>query len=116
MRKLLLPVMMLSCLACQGQGPVASVPLQSTHPSHPLAGFWKDGHCDDDFGLLIAPVSDDLYSVSFCGPGGCFEPGSYRPNTPIVGDPGYRVTGDNEIEVSLVNGGYQRYIRCPERG
>ena len=58
--------------------------------THPFVGFWKDGHCDDDFGLSIAASGPETYSVSFCGPGGCFEPGTYRPNTPIVGDPAYQ--------------------------
>jgi len=82
--------------------------------SHPFAGFWKDGHCIDDFGLAIAPAGDKLYSVSFCGPGGCFEPGTYRPNTALVNDPEYRVLDKDTIEVSGSDG-FARYIRCPAR-
>jgi len=81
--------------------------------THPLAGFWKKSNCDDHFGLAIAPEGK-LYSVSFCGPGGCFAPGTYRPNTTIVGDPHYRVIDDDTIEVGGKDG-FSRYVRCPQR-
>jgi hypothetical protein len=48
---------------------------------HPYAGFWKE-NCSKESGLAIAHAGRGLYSVSFCGPGGCFKPGAYRPNTP----------------------------------
>ena len=82
--------------------------------SHPLAGFWKDGDCSDDFGLAIAPAGKGLYSVSFCGPGGCFVPGTYRPNSRIVGDRSYRVVNNNTIDVEGRDG-FTRSIRCPSR-
>jgi hypothetical protein len=91
----------------------ASLPSPVATSDHPLAGFWKDGHCDDEFGLSIAPAGEGLYSVSFCGPGGCFEPGTYRPNTPIVGDPDYQVIDSNTLGIGTRNGGFQRYSRCP---
>jgi len=78
--------------------------------SHPLAGMWKD-HCEDDFGLAIAPAGAQLYSISFCGPGGCFEPGTYRPNSRIIDDPAYRVVDTNTIDVQADNG-FVRYVRC----
>jgi hypothetical protein len=80
---------------------------------HPLAGFWKSGGCADQFGLAIAPAGG-LYSVSFCGPGGCFAPGTYRPNTSIVNDSNYRVLDNNTIEVAG-RGGFTKYVRCPSR-
>ena len=89
-----------------------SLPSSVATASHPLAGFWKDGHCDDEFGLSIAPAGPNLYSVSFCGPGGCFEPGTYRPNSPIVGDPTYQVIDNNTLGVSTKDGTFQRYSRC----
>jgi len=81
---------------------------------HPLAGFWKEGGCGDKFGLAIAPAGDGLYSVSFCGPGGCFKPGSYRPNTRVVDDSAYKVIDNNTIEVKGSNG-FSKYGRCPSR-
>ena len=90
------------------------LPNPTPSKSHPYAGFWRDdGHCDEEFGLSIAPAGPSMYSVSFCGPGGCFEPGTYRPNTPLVGDPNYQVIDRNTIGVGVKGGGYQRYVRCP---
>jgi hypothetical protein len=80
-------------------------------PKPNLAGFWKD-HCDDDFGLKIAGAGGELYSISFCGPGGCFDPGTYRPNSPIFGDESYRVVDANTLEV-LGGDGFAKYSRCP---
>src|SRR5437773_5469636 len=57
---------------------------------YPLAGFWKIKK-SDEWGLAIAPAGDGYYSISFCGPGGCFKPGTYRPNSKIIGDSSYRV-------------------------
>lgn len=81
--------------------------------THPTAGFWKDD-CTHNFGLAIAPAEGTLYSVSFCGPGGCFKPGSYRPNTPIVGDSNYQVVDTNTLRV-LGNDGWSTYARAPSR-
>ncbi|MEP6519556.1 leucine-rich repeat domain-containing protein [Microcoleus vaginatus] len=82
--------------------------------SHPLAGFWKYGDCSNPWGLAIAPAGKGLYSISFCGPGGCFVPGTYRPNSPIVGDRSYRVVNNNTIDVEGRDG-FTRSIRCPSR-
>jgi len=79
-------------------------------PKPNLSGFWKD-HCEDAFGLKIESAGGDLYSVSFCGPGGCFEPGTYRPNSPIFGDQAYRVTDGDALEV-LGGDGFSTYYRC----
>jgi hypothetical protein len=50
-------------------------------------------------GLLLAGPPEDANSISFCGPGGCSKPGTYRPNSPIFGDPSYRVVDADIIEV-----------------
>jgi hypothetical protein len=81
------------------------------HPKPSLAGFWKE-HCDDGFGLKIELAGGELYSISFCGPGGCFEPGTYRPNSPIFGDELYRVRDADRLEV-LGGDGFSTYYRCP---
>lgn len=81
-------------------------------PGYPLIGFWKD-HCEDAFGLAIDRAGDGLYSISFCGPGGCFAPGTYRPNSPIVGDPNYRVIDHGTLELTTRDG-FARYFRCGE--
>jgi hypothetical protein len=80
-------------------------------PAYPLTGFWKTS-CDDAFGLLVEPASTSgKYSVSFCGPGGCFTPGTYRPDTPISGDPAYRILDEDHLEVRGLHG-FSKYARC----
>jgi hypothetical protein len=81
---------------------------------HPFAGFWKRPGCGDNFGLAIAPAGPGVYSVSFCGPGGCFKPGAYRPNTGLVGDAAYRVVDADAIEVRGREG-FSAYVRCKAR-
>jgi len=78
--------------------------------TQPLVGFWKNS-CSDGFGLAIDAQKDGFYSVSFCGPGGCFKPGTYRPNTRLVDDPDYKVLDQNTIEVRGLDG-FSRYVRC----
>ena len=75
-----------------------------------FTGFWKE-QCEQAFGLQIMPAGEGLYSVSFCGPGGCFEPDTYRPNTPIVGDDNYQVISDSHIRV-LGHDGWSDYYKC----
>jgi hypothetical protein len=76
-----------------------------------FTGFWK-GECSDAFGLRIMPYDKSHYSVSFCGPGGCFEVGEWTPNTTIEGDPKYRVISRNVIEILRTDGDWQRYQKC----
>ena len=82
--------------------------------SHPMTGFWKSSP-NDNFGLAIAPAEGKLYSVSFCGPGSCFKPGTYRPDTSLVDDKDYQVTSADSL---LVNGqgGWSTYQRAASRG
>jgi hypothetical protein len=75
-----------------------------------FTGFWK-GNCTDAFGVQIKKQTGNLYSVSFCGPGGCFAPGEWTPNTTIIGDTKYRVVDPTTIEIG--NGqNWTRYIKC----
>lgn len=79
-------------------------------PAYPFIGFWKN-HCNEGFGLAIDKAGDGFYSVSFCGPGGCFKPGTYRPNTKLLGDSSYKIIDDDTIQVQGVDG-YTSYKRC----
>lgn len=79
-------------------------------PKPDLAGFWKTA-CDDGFGVKIEHAGGDLYSLSFCGPGGCFAPGTWRPNSPIFGDKAYGVLGADAIQLPFGEG-FQTYHRC----
>jgi hypothetical protein len=82
---------------------------KSTQPTD-FTGFWK-GRCSDAFGVQIKKQTGNLFSVSFCGPGGCFEPGAWEPNTPIAGDPKYRLT--NSTTLDLRHGERsERYLKC----
>ncbi len=78
--------------------------------NYPYVGFWKR-RCSEGFGLSIDKASDSYYSVSFCGPGGCFKPGTYRPNTSLIDDPNYRIISEDEIEVKGSDG-FSKYHRC----
>ncbi len=71
--------------------------------THPYGGFWKSS-VQDEFGLAIGPAGADSYYVSFCGPGGCFAKGEYRPITKLVSDPAYRIVDSNTIEVNGKDG------------
>jgi hypothetical protein len=75
-------------------------------------GFWKTD-CKDGFGVQIKPVGNQMYSVSFCGPGGCFEPGEWMPNTPIEGDPNYKVISPEKVAIRKdAKLDYFTYIKC----
>jgi len=83
-------------------------PVKSMPPN--FTGFWKE-RCTDAFGVQIRKQTENLFSVSFCGPGGCFEPGTWMPNTPIVGDPKYKLI--NPITLEIQHGdGWQRFTKC----
>lgn len=81
--------------------------------THPLGGFWKR-NIKHDHGLAIGPAEGNLYFISFCGPGGCFEKNTYRSNSSIHGDPRYRVIDSNTIEVKGRKG-FSQYQRVPKR-
>lgn len=85
------------------------VPSQST-AAEEFTGFWK-GDCSEAFGLQIMPANETEYSVSFCGPGGCFEPGTYRPNTTINDDELYKVVDSSHIKV-WGRDGWSDYYKC----
>lgn len=80
--------------------------------SKDFSGFWKET-CDKNFGLQIKPTGTrGMYSVSFCGPGACARPGTYRPNTFITGDPSYKVVTQDEIKVSGRGDVWTSYRKC----
>ncbi len=75
-----------------------------------FTGFWK-ANCTDAFGVQIKKQPGNLFSVSFCGPGGCFAPGQWMPNTPIIGDVKYQVVNPTTIEIAHGQG-WTRYTKC----
>ncbi len=80
--------------------------------SHPFAGFWK-ADLSDNFGLAIGSYGEGKYYVSFCGPGGCFAKGNYRPITALTNDPEYRIIDKDTIEVHGT--GWTQYHRSRGR-
>jgi len=82
--------------------------------SHPLAGFFKDRDCNDPWGWAIGPAGEKEYYISFCGPGGCFEENTYRPNTTIYNDQNYKVVSSDVI-MFLSDGEWSTHVRCPSR-
>jgi len=75
-------------------------------------GLWKSS-CVNDFGVQIKPAENQMYSISFCGPGGCFEPGEWTPNSRIEGDPNYKVISSRELGIKRTdNGEYNMYEKC----
>lgn len=76
-------------------------------------GFWK-GNCTDGFGVQIKPVENQMYSLSFCGPGGCLAPGEWTPNTRIEGDQNYKVISPEKIAIRLKDDKHEYfpYIKC----
>ena len=89
---------------------------EETSPGTPdrnmdFTGYWKEA-CEQDFGLQIKPIEPGgKYSVSFCGPGGCFDPDTYRPNTFITGDKSYEVVTQDSIRVRGSDG-WATYRKC----
>jgi hypothetical protein len=91
-------------LACSSR----TEPAKNTPPD--FTGFWK-ARCSDAFGVQIKKQTGNLFSVSFCGPGGCFDPGAWMPNTPIAGDPQYHIY--NPTTIAIQHGdGWQTYTKC----
>ena len=75
--------------------------------NYPFIGFWKK-NCSNNYGLAIEKAGDGLYSVSFCGPGGCMKS---ETNTSLTNDPAYRIIDENTIEVKGKKG-FSKYHRC----
>ncbi len=79
--------------------------------AHPWAGFWKLS-CKDEFGLALVAAKPGVYSVLFCGPFACSRPGTFQPDTALVGDPAYRLDDVNQIGFLDKNGNYRLHARC----
>lgn len=78
-----------------------------------LAGFWK-GKCSDTYGLRVKPVDKaGMYTVTFCGPGGCGDEQNER-ETYITGDKQYHVVNANELQVGPSDN-RSTYIKCSEK-
>src|SRR5262245_24159679 len=74
-------------------------------------GFWKR-NCQHEVGLQITRLREKLYSFSFCNPDGCTQPGKYRPNSPIDGDPKYHVQSATQMRLKHDDESYTPYLKC----
>lgn len=80
--------------------------------SRNYAGFWK-AKCDDTFGLRIKSVNEQgMYTVTFCGPGGCGDDQEER-RTYIVGDQHYNIVSETELQVGPP-GNRSTYKKCSD--
>jgi hypothetical protein len=77
-----------------------------------FTGLWKED-CEQLYGLQFKPLAKHgVYSVSLCGPAGCLDPGTYRPNTTVQGDPTYDVLYAEEILIKQPRGDSTSYVKC----
>jgi Zn-dependent protease with chaperone function len=77
-----------------------------------FTGLWKED-CEQLYGLQFKPLEKQgVYSVSLCGPAGCLDPGTYRPNTTIQGDARYDVLHAEEILIRQPRGDFTSYVKC----
>jgi hypothetical protein len=79
-------------------------------PSRDFTGFWKSD-CKDAFGLQIKRGSDGMYSIVFCGPGGCGDSERAR-RTFITGDRHFEVVSESELIEIDRSGNRERMLRC----
>lgn len=87
--------------------------IAASPPAIDFTGMWKSD-CSDNFGFQIKSAGENLYSVSFCGPGGCFLPGTYRPNTPIIGDPLYEQVIPSKLRLKQADGTFTLATKCSD--
>ena len=80
-------------------------------PETSFAGFWKED-CSQNFGVAIDEVATDVYTITFCGPGGCAQTGPARS---LRSDPGVRLLSPDHI-VLVGPLGKLSYRRCEASG
>jgi len=88
----------------------AVCPIAHAQGKHDYSGVWKK-NCQDEMGLQIKPLRGQ-YAVLFCKNDICSEPGAYRPNTRIDGDPLYEVLSATAMKVRYPDGGFSVYKKC----
>jgi len=87
-----------------------ATPVSGAQDKVDYSGSWKV-NCEDPMGLVIKPLRNGLYSISFCKNTVC-SPGAYRPDTRIENDPGYEVLSATRIRLKHPEGGYTAYVKC----
>lgn len=80
-------------------------------PSMDFTGFWKS-KCENNFGLQIMHLgTDGMYSIAFCGPGGCDSVEEAR-KTFITGDKHFELVSEDELIEIRSSGNRDRSVRC----
>lgn len=78
-----------------------------------FAGFWKT-ECTNTFGLRIKPADrPHMYTVTFCGPGGCGDETNER-KTFINGDKQYNIVSATELQVGKAEN-RTTYKKCSDK-
>jgi len=77
---------------------------------YPFIGLWKED-CSQDYGIAIDKAEDRYYSIVFCGPERCYQPGEYRLKTTIENDPDYQIVNLNTLRIKSALG-FETYHRC----
>jgi hypothetical protein len=77
-----------------------------------FSGAWKRD-CAKTYGLKISRAADDRFAVTFCFPAGCNDH-AWIAQTPIAGDPKFKVVSDSEIGLRRVDipDAWLMYRRC----
>jgi hypothetical protein len=89
-----------------------AMPVFAAQDKVDYSGSWK-ANCEDPIGLLIKPLRNGLYSISFCKQTVC-APGAYRPDTRIDKDPMYETLSPTKIRLKHREGGHSTYIKCSD--
>ncbi|OKO86624.1 hypothetical protein AC629_16265 [Bradyrhizobium sp. NAS80.1] len=87
-------------------------PAVAEESSPDFSGAWKRD-CAKAYGLKVSRAEASQFSVTFCYPTGCGSK-PWIPNTPIAGDPKFKVVSETEIRVRRVDipDAWLMYYRC----
>jgi hypothetical protein len=80
--------------------------------SKDFTGFWKE-KCEEPVGLQIMHYgTNGEYSIAFCGPGGCGDPGEARKSFISRDKKHYEVVSEDEFVQIGLSGSRTTYHRC----
>jgi hypothetical protein len=104
---------LLTCSSPRAEAPIDLSPKVEAPIDY--TGIWKR-ECSQRFGIQIKGPRGGPYSVTFCGPQGCFPFNTWMPITSIDGDPDYKIISHTEIGVRRRDdsGGFFMFHRCTD--
>jgi len=77
--------------------------------SFPYIGIWKTD-CSNDFGYTVDKSDKEMYSLMFCGPGGCMEE-EFWLKTTLENDKDFRIIDKDTFEMHA-EGKFIQLHRC----